>query len=104
MQLHLFKENQAHEIIPLACLSLQVLEGHLIFNFDHLDYPYKETSIVICLRNKPIKIWESLQDRNKPDQQDMEQLFQDPAHQMAGDFMHGPPPESGAGSSEQRPE
>ena len=56
----LFKGNQAQEIIPLACLSLEVLEGPLIFNFDHLDYPYKETPIVICLRNKPIKIWESL--------------------------------------------
>ena len=61
VQLHLFKENQAQEIIPLACLSLEVLEGPLIFNFDHLGYPYKETPIVICLRNKPIKILESLQ-------------------------------------------
>ena len=43
-------------------------------------------------------------DRTKPDQQDREHIFQDPADQMAGDFMQGPPSESGAGSSEQRPE
>ena len=36
----LFKENQAQEIIPLACLSLEVMEGPLIFNIDHLYYPY----------------------------------------------------------------
>ena len=30
--LNLFKENQAQDIIPLACLSLEVMEGPLIFN------------------------------------------------------------------------
>ena len=39
----LFKESQAQEIIPLACLSLEVMEGPLIFNIDHLDYPYIQT-------------------------------------------------------------
>ena len=36
----LFKENQAQEIIPLACLSLGVMEGPSIFNLKLLDYPY----------------------------------------------------------------
>ena len=36
----LFKGNQAQEIIPLACLSLEVIEGPLSFNIDHLYYPY----------------------------------------------------------------
>ena len=35
----LFKGNQAQEIIPLACLSLEVMEGPLIFNIDHLRLP-----------------------------------------------------------------
>ena len=39
----LFKENQAQEIIRLACLSLEVMEGPLIFNHKHLDYPYIQT-------------------------------------------------------------
>ena len=39
----LFKENQAQEIIPLACLSLEVMEEPLIFNLKHLDYPYIQT-------------------------------------------------------------
>ena len=39
----LFKENQAQEIIPLACLSLEVMEGPLIFNLNYLDYPYNQT-------------------------------------------------------------
>ena len=36
----LFKENQAQEIIPLACLSLEVMEGPSIFKRKHLYYPY----------------------------------------------------------------
>ena len=36
----LFKGNQAQEIIPLACLFLEVIEGPLNFNIDHLCYPY----------------------------------------------------------------
>ena len=35
----LFKGNQAQEIIPLACLSLEVMEGPLFFKLWHLDYP-----------------------------------------------------------------
>ena len=36
----LFKESQAQEIIPLACLSLEVMEGPSIFKRKHLYYPY----------------------------------------------------------------
>jgi hypothetical protein len=36
----LFKGNQAQEIIPLACLSLEVMEGPSIFKLKHLYYPY----------------------------------------------------------------
>ena len=36
----LFKESQAQEIIPLACLSLEVMEGSSIFKLKLLDYPY----------------------------------------------------------------
>ena len=34
------KQRQALEIIPLACLSLEVLKGLLSLILNHLNYPY----------------------------------------------------------------
>ena len=36
-----------------AC-PLEVLEGPLIINLNHLDYPYIKPQYVVCPRNKPI--------------------------------------------------